>query len=228
LVAARPMTVVSPSTSTLVAGGTTTSSVTIYANSTTPLGSYQLALRGASGPAFSHVVDISVNVTSSTQPSPDFRIFAVPASITIQAGSSGSSTVTLTRLNGFIGSVTLRATGSPSGLATALNPLSITLSDTAPSATSVLSVSAQASATPGGYAVTIVGTSGLQSRPVGVHITVTSAPVQPPPSTPPQGSSPRTILGLPLLQFYGITGALAVAIVLVSILAYRRSRPQSR
>ena len=48
-------------------------------------------------------------------PSPDFSIGANPSALTIVIGSSGTSTITLTSLNGLSGTVNLGATISSSG-----------------------------------------------------------------------------------------------------------------
>ncbi len=71
---------------------------------------------------------ISVNVTSSGS----FNITASP--VTVTAGSSGVSTVTVTPSGGFTGSVQVSCagTGLPPGVTCSPNPLTITISGTAP------------------------------------------------------------------------------------------------
>jgi hypothetical protein len=76
---------------------------------------------------------ISVNVTSSGT----FNITASP--ITITAGSSGVSTVTVTPTGGFTGSVQVSCagTGLPPGVSCSPNPLTIAVSGTAPVTTAL-------------------------------------------------------------------------------------------
>ncbi len=47
---------------------------------------------------------------------PSFTLSASPSSVTITQGGSGTSTITVTDLGGFTGSVTLAASGLPSGV----------------------------------------------------------------------------------------------------------------
>jgi len=108
-----------------------------------------------------------------TSPSPDFGISASPTSLSIQAGSTSNSTVTLTSLNSFAGTVTLSATGSPAGLNLSLTPATVSLSSGG-SGTSTLSVG---SSNPGSYTVTIVGTSGSLSHQTTVTVNIATTNV---------------------------------------------------
>src|SRR2546426_9649350 len=63
-----------------------------------------------------------------TSPPPDFAISANPTSLSINAGSASTSTITLTSINNFAGIVTVSSTGSPAGLGLSLNPSSVSLS----------------------------------------------------------------------------------------------------
>jgi cyclophilin family peptidyl-prolyl cis-trans isomerase len=87
---------------------------------------------------------------SATAPVPDFTL-AAPVGITILAGSPTSSTVTVTAVNQFSGTVLLNASGS-TGLNATINPRSITGSGTATLTTTA--------AKNGSYTVTINATSG--------------------------------------------------------------------
>ncbi len=53
---------------------------------------------------------------------PDFSVAASPTSLTIAQGSSGTSTITVTSLNGFNAATTLSASGLPSGVTAASPP----------------------------------------------------------------------------------------------------------
>ena len=82
----------------------------------------------------------------------DFQLAVSPSSVAMNQGLNASATVSITKLNGFSGTVSLSATGLPSG---------VTSSFSAPSGNaSVLNLTASDSATTGSSAVTITGTSG--------------------------------------------------------------------
>ncbi len=85
---------------------------------------------------------------------PTFTLSDSPSSLTItEGGAAGTSTITVNDVNGFTGSVSLAASGLPSGVTATFNPTSTT-------GTSTLSLTASASATTGTSTVTITGTSG--------------------------------------------------------------------
>jgi len=85
---------------------------------------------------------------------PSFTLSDSPSSLTItQGGAGGTSTITVNDVNGFSGSVTLAASGLPSGVTAAFGTNPTT-------GTSVLTLTASATATTGTATVTITGTSG--------------------------------------------------------------------
>jgi hypothetical protein len=99
--------------------------------------------------------------------SPSFTLSASPSSLTITQGSSGTSTITVTDLGGFSGSVTLAASGLPSGVTASFGTNPTT-------GTSVLTLTASSSATTGSSTVTITGTSGSLSATTTIALTVNS------------------------------------------------------
>jgi hypothetical protein len=72
----------------------------------------------------------------------------------VQQGATGTSTITITRTNGFAGAVTLTATGLPNGVTAAFNPAAPTTN------TSTLTFTASPTATVGTATVTVRGNSG--------------------------------------------------------------------
>ena len=52
----------------------------------------------------------------------DFTLSATPASLTVARGTSGTSTVDITRTGGFTGSVAFTASGLPTGVTAAFSP----------------------------------------------------------------------------------------------------------
>jgi kumamolisin len=100
---------------------------------------------------------------------PSFTLSASPSSVTItQGGAGGTSTITVTDIGGFSGSVTLAASGLPSGV-TAVFGTNPTTS------TSVLTLTASATATTGTATVTISGTSGSLNASTTISLTVNSS-----------------------------------------------------
>src|SRR5437879_465912 len=110
-------------------------------------------------------------------PPPDFGISATPASLSIHIGSSGTSTITLTSLNGFPGTIGLSTSNACSGLClvyptASLNPTSVTLTSGG-TGVSTLTVATSVLTTPGTYTITITATSGSITHTVTVTVQVT-------------------------------------------------------
>jgi len=99
---------------------------------------------------------------------PSFTLSDSPTSLTITQGSSGTSTITVHDVNGFTGSVTLAASGLPSGVTAAFGTNPTT-------GTSVLTLTASATATTGTSTVTITGTSGSLTATTTLALTVNSS-----------------------------------------------------
>jgi len=99
---------------------------------------------------------------------PSFTLSDSPSSLTITQGSSGTSTITVHDVNGFSGSVTLAASGLPSGVTAAFGTNPTT-------GTSVLTLTASATATTGTSTVTITGTSGSLTATTTLALTVNSS-----------------------------------------------------
>jgi hypothetical protein len=105
---------------------------------------------------------------------PDYTVSASPSSLTITQGGNGTSTITVTSLNGFNSATTLSATGLPSGVTAAFstNPVTPPANGTA---TSTLTLTASATATAGPATVTVTGTSGALTHSATIALTVNSS-----------------------------------------------------
>jgi kumamolisin len=99
---------------------------------------------------------------------PSFTLSDSPSSLTITQGSNGTSTITVHDVNGFAGSVTLVASGLPSGVTAAFGTNPTT-------GTSVMTLTAAATATTGSSTVTITGTSGSLAATTTLALTVNSS-----------------------------------------------------
>jgi microcompartment protein CcmL/EutN len=103
---------------------------------------------------------------ANTTTSPSFTLSRSASTLSVTQGSSATDTVTVTPANGFTGSVTFTATGTPSGVTASFSPTSSTSS-------SVLTLSASSTATTGGpVTVTVTGTSGSTTASTTIALTV--------------------------------------------------------
>jgi hypothetical protein len=100
---------------------------------------------------------------------PDFSMAASPSSLTLTQGQSSPSTVTVTALNGFAGTVNFSLSGCPSNPANActISPGSVTGSGTA-----TLTVTTDSTTVTGPYNITVAGTSGSLIHSTSVSLTV--------------------------------------------------------
>ncbi|HEV3317102.1 MAG TPA: discoidin domain-containing protein [Candidatus Angelobacter sp.] len=96
---------------------------------------------------------------------PDFSLSASPGSLTVPQGSNASSTVTVSPSNGFSSSVSLSASGLPSGVTASFNPSSTT-------GTSTVTLTASSTAATGTSTVTVTGTSGNLTHTTTISLTV--------------------------------------------------------
>ncbi|HEX2686262.1 MAG TPA: M4 family metallopeptidase [Kofleriaceae bacterium] len=97
---------------------------------------------------------------------PNFSLSASPASRTVVQGTSTTYTVTETPSGGFTGSVTLAASGLPTGATAAFSPNPTT-------GTSTLTVTTATTTPTGSFTITITGTSGTLSHTTTVTLVVT-------------------------------------------------------
>jgi hypothetical protein len=72
----------------------------------------------------------TANLSLTVTAAPDFTISLNPTSLTVQQGSSGTTRLTITPLNGFTGTVNLELVGAPSGVT--LSPTSVDVTGSEP------------------------------------------------------------------------------------------------
>ncbi len=121
----------------------------------------------------------ALTVTNSASPNPllislagtgagtGFTLSVLPSTLSVAQGNNGTSTITAADIGGFTGSVSLTASGLPSGVTASFNPNSTT-------STSTLTLTASGSATTGTAAVTVTGTSGSLTQTAQINLTVTT------------------------------------------------------
>jgi len=126
------------------------------------LGTSTVTITGTSG---SLVNSVSVILTVNTGVATDYTLSASPSSVSIKQGSSGTSTIAVSPLNGFSGNVNLSASVLPSGVTGSFSPSTT-------GRTSTLKLTASSSAITGTFTVTIHGTSGSLSHTTTITLTV--------------------------------------------------------
>jgi hypothetical protein len=129
---------------------------------------------------------LAITLIAAGGGSPDFSLSAAPSSLTVNQGSSGMSTITVNALNGFTGSVSLSASGLPSGVTASFNPTSTT-------STSTLTLTASSTAATGTTTVTVTGTSGGLTHTTTISLTVASTGLPAAPSNLTATASKKSV-----------------------------------
>ena len=129
-------------------------------------GTYTIVVTGTSG-SLTHSVNVTVNVVG-----PDFRLSMYPSRLSVAAGSTWGSSVLVSSLYGFNGTVSLSAS-VPSGWTASFNPSSLSLTNGYYNC-SALSLSVPSDAAAGKYTVVVTGTNGTLTHSANVTVTVGS------------------------------------------------------
>jgi uncharacterized membrane protein len=146
-------------------GNQTTLSIDLLSG--TPTGSYDLVVVGRSAGLADRTATIRVTVVA---PPPSFTLTVGPTGVTLPQGGTGIANVSIGRVGGFAGAVTLAVTGAPQGLTATLNPTSTTGN------TSTLTLTAASNLAPGTYAMTVTATSpGMPNRTAQLQAQVQAA-----------------------------------------------------
>jgi hypothetical protein len=132
---------------------------------------YNVVPAGASSACYGRA-GTCVPVTPNGTPTPDFSVSCSPSSVSIVQGSSGSTTCTVTAIDGFSSAVNLSCANLPSGVTCTYNPPSVT-----PTANSSLTINVPSGAPTGSFTIQAQGTSGALTRSANIGLTITPAPV---------------------------------------------------
>jgi uncharacterized membrane protein len=143
---------------------TSVSILTLTASSSAPPGSYPVTITATDGPAAANtLVQLFVE-------GPNFAFSISPDLLTVLQGAATTSTITVIPQGGFTGSVSFAASNLPGGVTASFSPNPTTN-------TSVMTLIASSSATPGTYTATVTGSSGtLPTTSSGISLTVSPAP----------------------------------------------------
>ncbi|MFZ1085596.1 MAG: glycoside hydrolase family 6 protein [Terracidiphilus sp.] len=131
--------------------GATGANLTITATGAAVPGTYPLVVTGTSnGTTETAALSLVVGYAKS------FLISVTPTTVNLPPGTNPTATITVTFEGGLTGSVSLSATGLPSGVNANFAPSSVN----APGGSIVVNFNAQTSTVPGSYTVQMVGTNG--------------------------------------------------------------------
>jgi kumamolisin len=110
-----------------------------------------------------------INALSGPPPA-GFTISASPGSVTVNTNGNGSTTISSSATGGFSGSITLAASGQPSGVTIGFttNPISA-------GSSSSMTIAVGSSVAPGTYPITVSGTSGSTTETTTVTLTIPGA-----------------------------------------------------
>ncbi len=145
--------------------GNTTMNITVGAS--TPVGTYPITVTGFGG-GIQQTTTVTLTVTSQQQPS--FALTAAPASLSVQQGSQGSSTINATISGGFNAAIALSAAGMPAGTTMSFSPQTIPAPG---SGNATMNIIVGASTATGTYPITVTGNGGGLQRSTTVTLTVT-------------------------------------------------------
>src|SRR6267378_3708276 len=146
---------------------TTASLLTLSATGTAAIGTSTVTVTGTSGSLTS-----TATITLTVNPAGDYTLSASPSSLSVVQGTSAISTITVTPLNGFNSSVSLSASGLPSGVTASFNPVST-------ASTSTLTLTASSMATTGTVTVTVTGTEGSLTKTTTISLAIRLIPTLP-------------------------------------------------
>jgi Bacterial Ig-like domain len=149
-----------------IPSGSDSDQLTITTDASATIGNHSLELSAVSG-SLTH--PISLELTVNDPSTPDFSLTITPSSVAIKQGLSTALDVTLNRLNGFAGDVTVTLGNPPAGLSAA------SLVIPAGSSTGKLNLAASANAVTGSGSTTVKGVSGALSHSANLSWTILSA-----------------------------------------------------
>ncbi len=184
-----------------------TATMTIAVDESVPEGVYNVDATATSG-YLSRTVQVGVTVQQAPA-APSFILSVTPTTLNIQAGTTATSSLTITSESGFAGTVFLLA-NAPSGIIVSVNPAAITNSGTA-----TVTVTVAGGVAAGTYTITLEATYGSTTRTASLAITVTS----------PLPERTPTLFGLDPTLFYASVAAAVVALIAGLLLARKRLFP---
>ncbi len=155
---------------TIGAPGTGSSVMTITVVNIARTGTYPITVTGNGGGVQQKA---TVTLIVSAQSKGSFTLSAAPSSLSVAQGQQGTSGIYVVIGSGFGSSVSLSASGMPSGTTVSFNPQTIP----APGdGISTMTINVGGSTTPGTYPITVTGNGGGIQQQATVMLTVTAGP----------------------------------------------------
>jgi hypothetical protein len=148
-----------------IASGATSSPFTLDVASSVVGGTYSLTVVGTGGGA-ARTAAFTLTVSGN----PDFSLSVAPSPVSVPAGGSIATTVTVSRANGFAGAVTLSLVSPPAGVTATFTP------NPASGATANLQLDVLGTVAPGSKALTVQGTNAALVHTAPLTLNVTTAP----------------------------------------------------
>jgi MYXO-CTERM domain-containing protein len=139
------------------------SSTLTLASGTAAPGSYPITITGT-GASATHTTTVTFVINAPN----DFSITAMPSTVSVAQGASGTTTVMTMLTSGSAESVALTASGVPTGATATFNPTSVTAGNN-----STLTL-ASGTAAAGSYTITITGTAASATHTTTVTFTITA------------------------------------------------------
>ena len=155
-----------PTSVTPPANGTANSTLTVTVGSGVSAGSHPFTVT-----AGSKTFSMALNVTAA--PTPDYSVSCNPGSLSIQAGSNGTTTCTVTSINGYNSQVTLGCSGTANGVGCGYNPTSVTPPANG-TANSTLTVTVGSGVSAGSHPFTV--TAGSKTFSMALNVTAAPTP----------------------------------------------------
>jgi FtsP/CotA-like multicopper oxidase with cupredoxin domain len=97
-----------------------------YSTTTLPIGSAAVTATYGGNSSFASSASTAAMVIITAPPPPDFSVALSPASLSVAPGATGTTTVTITPLNGFNSAVTFACTGFPNATTWTFSPTTVT------------------------------------------------------------------------------------------------------
>jgi subtilase family serine protease len=145
--------------------GSGTSTITFAVGNSAAVGTYRITVTGTSG-SIKEAVAVTLTVTKAP---PNYAISASPTTISVDQGSSGTTTITSVISGGFDSAISLEATGYPIGVTVSFSPVTIPAPG---SGKSTLKISVNKKVALGAHTITINATGAGIPRTIQVRLDV--------------------------------------------------------
>ncbi|MDQ1639117.1 MAG: hypothetical protein QOF62_2456 [Pyrinomonadaceae bacterium] len=116
--------------------------------------------------------DFSLDVATTSTTIDDFSIAAAPGTLSAAQGSSASTSISTTISGSFNSTVSLVASGLPTGTTAGFNPSSIAAPG---SGSSTLNINVGSTTPPGTYNISVTGSGGGKSHSTNINLTISAA-----------------------------------------------------